>query len=175
MTRYAPIWLPVAFFVRDVAAWVYVFSYEPAIPERPVLIHRFLLMPGVFFNVKWSFAFNIMFGLILGLAIRETAERHFPVWPWLLVLTWDVVLAGIAAFLSADGPGMLRLFRTGMLPGRRLSHYLFRWNLVTHDGWLLFIAITANVALAVLLTMLYRIFSPSSRELPPGSVRRSAI
>jgi hypothetical protein len=53
---------PIAFLVRGIAAWVYVFSYEPGIAEKAVRIHYLLRIPGVFFSVECSTVINIALG-----------------------------------------------------------------------------------------------------------------
>ena len=72
----APIWLPIAFLLRDIAAWIYVFSYEPGITEKAVRIHHFLLIPGVFFGVEWSTVINIAFGIVIRLLVLVRKERY---------------------------------------------------------------------------------------------------
>jgi hypothetical protein len=150
----APIWLPIAFFLRDVAAWIYVFSYEPGITENAVRIHHFLLIPGIFFGVEWSTAFNILFGIVLGFGIREAAARRFPLTLTLLVLIWNLVLAGVLAFL-VDGSASADLFRIGMLPGRYLSHLLLSRQLISSPQLLLATALVTNLCAAILATVVY--------------------
>jgi|SRR5580704_23353 hypothetical protein len=148
----APIWLPIAFLLRDVAAWVYVFSYEPRITEKAVRVHHFLLMPGVLFGVEWSTVFNIIFGIVLGFGVREAALRHFPfVFP-LLILTWNLVLTGVWEFLAEGGDTAGRLFRIGMLPGRYLAHLLVGWKILGNPLLLLAFALTINFSVAILTT-----------------------
>src|SRR5208337_2479533 len=94
------IWLPIAFLLKDFAAWQYVFSYEPGITEKAVRIHHFLLIPGVFYSVEWSTPINIVFGAALGLAVRCAAKQHFPLVFTLIVLTWDFLLTGVLDFAA---------------------------------------------------------------------------
>jgi hypothetical protein len=151
----APIWLPVTFFLRDVAAWIYVFSYEPGITEKAVRIHHFLLIPGIFFGVEWSTAFNILFGIVLGFGIREAAARRFPLTFTLLVLIWDLVLAGVLAFLVQNSATADHLFRIGMLPGRYLAHLLSSRQIISSPQLLLVTALVTNLSAAFLATAMY--------------------
>ena len=119
----APIWLPVAFLFRDIAAWEYVFSYEPGITEKAVRIHHFLLIPGTFFTVGWSLGLNLLFGLALGFGLREAALRRFPVIFPVIVLIWDGLLTGALWFLVAeDSERVGHLFRIGLMPGSYIAH-----------------------------------------------------
>lgn len=150
-----PIWLPIAFLLRDIAAWIYVFSYEPGITEKAVRMHHFLLIPGIFFGVEWSTVFNIVFGIVLGFGIREAVVRRFPpVFP-LLVLTWNLALIGVLAFLAENSDTAHRLFRIGMLPGRYLAHLLVSWRISANPLLLLVLAVTTNFSIAIFATAAY--------------------
>jgi hypothetical protein len=149
----APIWLPVAFLIRDFLAWQYVFSYEPGITEKAVRIHHFLLVPGVFYGVNWSTPVNLLFGLLLGLAIRLAASKGFPYSFAILVLAWNFVIAGFFGFLAETSPAARSLFRIGMLPGRLLSHGLYATKMVLNDSLLFTLMILGNLGTALLLTV----------------------
>lgn len=173
----APTWLPVAFLLRDIAAWIYVFSYEPGITEKAVRIHHFLLIPGVFFSVEWSTVINIAFGIALGFALREAGARHFPMAFPLAVLTWNFILTGILDFWSwsEKSDAVLRLWRVGMLPGRYVGHLLSSWKILSNGQVLFVTGLLVNFSLGILATAAYlRIFrskgrAPSNRRT--GSVR----
>ena len=162
--KYAPIWLPLAFLLRDVGAWIYVFSYEPGITDKAVRIHHFLLIPGVFFDVEWSTFFNLVFAVVLGFALRIAATRHFPLMFSLLVLTWNLVLVGILGFFGEENGTLRRLFRIGMLPGRYLSHLLANWNFVSNWNVLLATTLVTNFLAATALTAVYLRVSHSDRK-----------
>jgi hypothetical protein len=151
----APIWLPIAFAIRDFVAWLYVFSYEPGITEKAVRIHHFLLIPGVFYGVEWSTPINVLFGLLLGFAIRLAASRGFPYVFSMLVLAWDFVIAGTFAFLAETSPAVHILYRIGMLPGRLLSHSLYATRMVLNDKLLLTLTLLVNLVTAGVLTVAY--------------------
>lgn len=151
----APIWLPIAFVIRDFLAWQYVFSYEPGITERAVRIHHFLLVPGIFYGVGWSTPINVLFGLILGLAIRSAARKRFPYAFAILVLAWDFAITGILFFLAETSPAANRLFRIGMLPGRLLAHELYATNIVLNDNLLLTLTLLGNLSTSLALTVMY--------------------
>jgi hypothetical protein len=165
--KFAPIWLPIAFLLRDIAAWVYVFSYEPGITEKAVRIHHFLLIPGVFFSVEWSTVINIAFGIGLGFALREAAVRHFPMAFSLAVLTWNFILTGVLDFWSwsEKSDTVLRLYRVGMLPGKYVGHLLSSWKILSNGQVLFVTGLAVNFALAILATAAYlRIFRSNRRE-----------
>ena len=151
----APIWLPAAFLIRDFLAWQYVFSYEPGITEKAVRIHHFLLIPGVFYGVSWSTPVNVLFGLLLGLAIRLAASKGFPYVFALLVLAWDLLITGILDFVAETRPAAQSLFRIGMLPGRLLSHGLYATKIVLNDNLLFTFMVLGNLGTALMLTVVY--------------------
>ena len=164
----APIWLPIAFLLRDIGAWIYVFWYEPGITEKAVRIHHFLLIPGVFFSVEWSTVINIAFGIGLGLALREAAVRHFPVAFSLAVLTWNFILTGVTDFWSwsEKSDKVLRLYRVGMLPGKYVGHLLSSWKILSNGQVLFVTELAVNFALAILATAAYLHVFRSGRPTP---------
>jgi hypothetical protein len=161
----APIWLPIAFLVRDIAAWIYVFSYEPGITEKAVRIHHFLLIPGVFFGVEWSTAINIAFGIALGFAIREASARHFPLAFPLGVLAWNFILTGILDFVAEKSDAVHRLYRIGMQPGKYVAHLLVSWNILSNPQALFVMGLAINFLAAIVATEAYlRVYRPGRRE-----------
>lgn len=154
-TNTAPMWLPIVFLIRDFLAWQYVFSYEPGITEKAVRIHHFLLIPGVFYGVSWSAPVNVLFGLLLGFAIRLAASKGFPYAFAILVLAWDIVITGILDFLPETSPAAHRLFRIGMLPGRLLSHGLYAAKIILNDNLLFTLMLLGNLGTALMLTVVY--------------------
>ena len=152
----APIWLPVAFLLRDFAAWEYVFSYEPGITEKAVRIHHFLLIPGTFFTVGWSLGLNLIFGLAIGFGLREAALHRFPAIFPVLVLIWDCVLTGALYFLVVeDSERIGHLFRMGLMPGSYIGHLFAKSHIVTNPMCLLLLALSSNLFLATVATAAY--------------------
>jgi hypothetical protein len=169
IAKFAPIWLPIGFFLRDVVAWIYVFSYEPGITAKAVQIHHFLLIPGVFFNVEWAFVFDTLFGVALGFGIREASLRRFPVAFPLLALSWNLILLGIVGFLAPDSHTMAHLFRIGMEPGRHVGHWLLGQHIIFTDPRLLaLIMVTINFAAAVGVTAAYVYIQRTISRSGPG-------
>jgi hypothetical protein len=153
--RIAFVWLPMLFVLRDIAAWVYVFSYEPGITEKAVRIHHFLLMPGVFYSVGLSTPINIGFGIVLGGAIRIAREHRFPLTFTILVLAWDSVVTGILDFAALGSGFSDRLYFFGMMPGRFVSHILAHYRIVSNGQVLFTCNWMFNGATALLLTAAY--------------------
>ena len=148
------IWLPIAFLVKDLAAWQYVFSYEPGITEKAVRIHHFLLIPGVFYAVGWSTPTNVAFGAALGLALRRAAKQHFPLAFTLIVLTWDFLVTGIVDF-AGNNEAAHRFYQLGMMPGRFVSHILAAHKVFSNGHVLYTVTLLCNVAAALLITIAY--------------------
>jgi hypothetical protein len=160
----APVWLPIAFLLKDIAAWVYVFSYEPGITDKAVRIHHFLLIPGVFFGVELAIPLNLAFGVALGFALRAAAARHFPVVFTLAIMTWNFFLTGLLDFVADKSESVHRLFRVGMQPGRYLAHFLTSWKILSNPHLLFATVLATNIFVAAVATAAYMRIRPNRRE-----------
>jgi hypothetical protein len=106
--------------------------------------------------VQASIVINIIFGLVLGLAMRGAAKLRFPLAFTLIVLTWNLILTGILDFTSHNREGVERLYDLGMMPGRFVSHLLFAHQILGAGLILYTIILLSNVATSLLITVLYR-------------------
>lgn len=159
----APIWLPIAFLLKDIAAWIYVFSYEPGITEKAVRIHHFLLIPGVFFGVELAIPLNLVFGVALGLALRAAAAHHFPVAFPLAVMSWNFFITGLLDFVADKSESAHRLFRVGMQPGRYVAHFFASWKILSNPHLLFATVLATNVFVAAVVTAAYMYIHPKRR------------
>jgi hypothetical protein len=162
------VWLPTGFFLRDVAAWIYVFSYEPGITEKAVRIHHFLLIPGVFYSVQWSTPINVAFGFVLALALRIAAKHRFALTFTLAVLVWDFILTGLLDFASIGTESKHDWYYFGMMPGRFVSHILAQHKVLPNGQLLYTTILVCNVAAALLVTAAYYRWRPTARLSDSG-------
>jgi len=148
---------------KDLAAWIYVFSYEPGITDRAVRIHHFLLIPGVFFGTTLAIPLNLAFGFALGFILRMAAAHCFPMAFSLVVMICNFLLTGLLDFVAADSESVHRLFRAGMQPGRYVAHLVAHWRIVSNPNLLFATVLATNVLVATAATAAYRRLRPSQR------------